>query len=286
MPDCFSMCLGLNGGIFVLGGDNSQYYTGGYTYTPIINETYYVVQMNDFKVGGKSLGIPASDYGQTIVDSGTTLLIVPERAYNLIKSIILNLCSKVKLAGVCGIPQNETIFFGFCYPMTSTQLSQFPDFTVELDGFSGVLGPQDYLFPSNNTYCYGIDGGDPADGTILGDIFIQSQYVLFDRANKRVGFATPNCGGPTPVTTASTATSSHTSSTQTTQTSQTSTHTTSTASTSAGLNYTSRRSGRTTATGLAAGLRNIGGGKHKKPKFISNNINNKLKTLKLKSRKL
>jgi len=113
MPNCFSMCLGTNGGIFVLGGDNSQYYTGAYTYTPIINETYYVVQMNDFKVGGKSLGLPASDYGQTIVDSGTTLLIIPQRAFNLIKSIILNMCSKVKLAGVCGIPQNETLFFWF-----------------------------------------------------------------------------------------------------------------------------------------------------------------------------
>jgi len=155
-----------------------------------------------------------------------------------------------------------------------------------LNGFTGVLGPQDYLFLANNTYCYGINGGDPADGTILGDIFIQSQYVLFDRANKRIGFATPNCGGPSPATvTSSTSSSSSnpvTSSSSSTQTASTSSGQTSRSGAIVNNYPTTYRSGRSSATGGALTDHTNSGGKHRKPKFISekkNMLKNKLNSL-------
>ena len=43
-------------------------------YTPIIQQSFYVVNMQDFLVNGVSIGVNATIYnsGQCIVDSGTT----------------------------------------------------------------------------------------------------------------------------------------------------------------------------------------------------------------------
>lgn len=63
-------------------------------YTPIIQESYYVVAMEDFLVNNNSIGnhdylsfltligIPSTVYNTTIVDSGTTLLVLPKNAFN------------------------------------------------------------------------------------------------------------------------------------------------------------------------------------------------------------
>lgn len=52
-------------------------------WTPLLQETYYVVNMTDMLVDGGSIGVPSHIYndGETIVDSGTTDLSIPHSAY-------------------------------------------------------------------------------------------------------------------------------------------------------------------------------------------------------------
>jgi hypothetical protein len=48
-------------------------------YTPIIQQSYYVINVTDTLVNGVSVGVPASTYAtwQSVVDSGTTGMIAP-----------------------------------------------------------------------------------------------------------------------------------------------------------------------------------------------------------------
>jgi hypothetical protein len=55
IPDIFSMCLGPDGGMLTLGGINDSYSAGPMTFTPIITETYYVVNMQGLSVNGASV---------------------------------------------------------------------------------------------------------------------------------------------------------------------------------------------------------------------------------------
>jgi hypothetical protein len=72
----------------------------------------------------------------------------------------------------------------------------FPTIKFELEGFVTVeWKPEFYLFAwpeTPNYYCLGVysnfDGGN-----ILGGIFMRGKDVIFDRGNKRLGFAESEC---------------------------------------------------------------------------------------------
>ena len=108
------MCLGYNGGILTLGGIDNTYSNGPIQYTPIIRESYYVVNMLDLLVDNTSIGIPSVNYNQTIVDSGTTLLVFPTSVYNsLVKYFLGSVCPSLPdyLKPIC-VPDSDgnTIF--------------------------------------------------------------------------------------------------------------------------------------------------------------------------------
>jgi hypothetical protein len=47
-----------------------------------------------------------------------------------------------------------------------------------------------YLLEIDGLYSFGMEPA-PMPGLILGDSFIRSSYVVFDRVNKQIGFASP-----------------------------------------------------------------------------------------------
>ena len=74
-------------------------------YTPITKKTFYVVNMTDVKVNGKSIEIEPAVYnrGDAIVDSGSTSVTLPSPALYALRDAFLSLCKKdgVALKGVC-----------------------------------------------------------------------------------------------------------------------------------------------------------------------------------------
>ena len=81
-----------------MGGVTPGEYSGLFYYTPIIQRAWYVVQVTNMLLGGQSLGLSAATFANNanngpanaIVDSGTTLMIVPPAAYNALLTSLNN----------------------------------------------------------------------------------------------------------------------------------------------------------------------------------------------------
>lgn len=170
--DGFSMCLRPQGGALSLGADYSKVLTDlerlpqarglteapysllcpmqdpRFKWTEISEEQWYGVEINDIKVGNRSIGYSWYwlNWNGVIVDSGTTLLIVTPDILTAIQKQFLALCSTVKLPGVCNVPKNQDLFQKACIPLTQQQLQMFPTFSINFPGIGDLpIEPVDYL---------------------------------------------------------------------------------------------------------------------------------------------
>ncbi|KAM4039471.1 LOW QUALITY PROTEIN: beta-secretase 2-like [Anomaloglossus baeobatrachus] len=108
IPNIFSMQMcgaglpttgeGSNGGSLVMGGIASLY-TGEIWYTPITEEWYYQVEVLKFEVGGFNLNLDCTEYNsdKAIVDSGTTLLRLPDKVFNAVVEGIIQMLLKFSI---------------------------------------------------------------------------------------------------------------------------------------------------------------------------------------------
>ena len=168
-------------GELILGGIDTQKYTGELFYVPLATETYWGITMNKFSIGGESI----SDVGYAIVDTGTSLLAGPT-------ADVKGLAEKVGATPTMMNP-NE-------YTVQCDTLGSMPSITVNLCNEEKkckdfILSPKDYVLQMS-VYGYkicilGVLGIDIPHKKlwILGDPFIRKYYTVFDVGQKRMGFA-------------------------------------------------------------------------------------------------
>ncbi|DAA33032.1 TPA: beta-site APP-cleaving enzyme 2 isoform C preproprotein-like isoform 2 [Bos taurus] len=160
IPNIFSMQMcgaglpvagsGTNGGSLVLGGIEPTLYKGDIWYTPIKEEWYYQIEILKLEIGGQSLNLDCREYNadKAIVDSGTTLLRLPQKVF---------------------------------------------DAVVEAVARTSLLYIQPMMGAGLNYECYRFGISPSTNALVIGATVMEGFYVVFDRAQKRVGFAASPC---------------------------------------------------------------------------------------------
>ncbi|NXW33970.1 BACE2 secretase, partial [Phaetusa simplex] len=210
---------GTNGGSLVLGGIEPSLYKGEIWYTPVKEEWYYQVEILKLEVGGQNLELDCREYNadKAIVDSGTTLLRLPQKVFSAVVQAIARTSLQIDLFfvafGAGALLVNMTVlamslcdlFTSFCNLVSLAFInipSQLLEYNVPLlfflSGFPSQYRLQNRLVSSEitNTVFY-LRGWSEAKGRmnllIIGATVMEGFYVIFDRAQRRVGFAVSPC---------------------------------------------------------------------------------------------
>lgn len=160
-------------GSYDFGFIDSKKYNGTVGYAPVITNSGYW----EFIAGNVTIGTnaPGAALGDSIADTGTTLVLVPYAVANAYYSKITG----AKYSYAQG---------GFVFPCTA----KLQTWSVKIAGANRTI-PASYInyAPVGGGLCYGgIQDNQGLSFSILGDVFLKSQYVVFDAGNTQIGFAT------------------------------------------------------------------------------------------------
>jgi cathepsin D len=168
---------GKEGSTLTLGGTDSKFYTGDFTYIKLALASkllpYWLISASDIKVGSDSTGSCGGLTGcYMVVDTGTSVFAGPQKATDaLIQKI--------------GTVKEDC-----------SNADSLPVVTITISGTDFEMGPDFYVLrvpdDNGNTVCQlgieGVNAGAPL--WILGDPFLRKYYTVWDFDQQRVGFAT------------------------------------------------------------------------------------------------
>ncbi|KZT13266.1 acid protease [Laetiporus sulphureus 93-53] len=170
----FAFKLGSDGPELMLGGINDDLHQGDITYTPVTQQGYWQVNIDGVSANGNK----TLENVSAIIDTGTTLIIGnPDQVAQLYATI----------PGAKQAP--ESYGSGFytvpCNAIPTISLSfGGKGFDISTDLIN--LGPVD----SGSSDCLaGLAGQGGMNFWIVGDVFLQNVYTVFDFQNNQVGFA-------------------------------------------------------------------------------------------------
>ncbi|XP_072470882.1 beta-secretase 2 [Notamacropus eugenii] len=188
-----------NGGSLVMGGVDSSLYKGDIWYTAITKEWYYQIEILKLEVGGQNLNLDCSEYNieKAIVDSGTTLLHLPPKVFDA----VIEAVSRTSLISEF----SEGFWTGSqlaCWNYEAPW-SYFPNISIYLrdedssKSFRITILPQLYILPilgiDSDYGCYRFGISSSTNALVIGATVMEGFYVVFDRAQKRIGFALSSC---------------------------------------------------------------------------------------------
>ena len=206
MGNAFAVQVCGVGGRLWLGGYDPAFVTAPPVFTLAVNSPFYAVVLEDVRIGGTSLGIPQATYSQTLVDIGTTSLVLPDEAFSALAAAVAanpvfqqNFGAASFFSGTsCVLPSQG---------LTKAQLdAMLPALTLVVPSLAGqpvtidLPATDSYLLQQDDTqgnayYCSGIEraAGSP---TIIGANALHTLITIFDRLHGQIGFA-PQQGCPT-----------------------------------------------------------------------------------------
>ncbi|KAM3587879.1 uncharacterized protein V6R79_015959 [Siganus canaliculatus] len=165
-------------GELLLGGKDDTLYSGPIHWVPLSAKGYWQIKMESVAVQGTNSFCP--DGCPAIVDTGTSLIAGPTNDTLLLQQLI------------GATPTNIGEFLIDC-----ARLSSLPDVTFVLGGKEYTLTAENYVrkeMLGNQQLCLSgfqaLDMPTPEGPLwILGDMFLNKYYTIFDRGENRVGFA-------------------------------------------------------------------------------------------------
>jgi hypothetical protein len=201
VPDVFATELCDDGGTLWLGGYDPSFTTAAPQYVPLssgeLSQVYYSVNLTSVTVDGTTVPIATAEDADSVVDTGTSGFLLQTAAYDALTAAIQ---SNAAFAQVFGAS-----FFsspGACAAVTETKDAldaMLPALTLTFGSNPGVsvraAPTESYLFPEpTSSWCSALIT-DPSVfsevplASIIGSPMLRSNIVIFDLAQKRVGFA-------------------------------------------------------------------------------------------------
>ena len=157
-----------------LGYINKDKYKGKLRYYDVIDKYYWTIKLDDILINGKSLNLCDKELGcKVVLDTGTTLITGPSRD---LKILLDNIPVSNECDGYKNAPKISFVMNGDVYDM-------------EPDEY--IIKSKDEKGENNCRALVMSLDVEPPHGPlwILGDVFMQKYYTVFDRDNDRVGIA-------------------------------------------------------------------------------------------------
>ncbi|CAI8607487.1 unnamed protein product [Vicia faba] len=161
--------------------------------TPIVKKespVFYYLTLESFSVENKTIEFgrissnDSRDKGNIIIDSGTTLTLLPSKFYTDLESAIVEL---VKLERV----DDPNKIFNLCYSITSNGYD-FPLITAHFDGADVKLHPiSTFVQVADAIVCFAFQSS--TIGAIFGNLAQQNLLVGYDLQQKTVSFKATDC---------------------------------------------------------------------------------------------
>jgi hypothetical protein len=172
----FAFYLGNNvAGELTLGGVDTKRFEGEIYYTPVVEKTYWAIQLDSITAGTTTL----TAVRKAIVDSGTSLIAGPPSEI-------------AKLAQAVGAKRSPAL--GGMYSVNCN--ANLPNIVFKINHVNYTLRQRDYILDSDGLCVFGFQGIGAPDSSgalwILGDVFMRKYYTVHDygtNGNARVGFA-------------------------------------------------------------------------------------------------
>lgn len=180
----------VNKGIFAIGNEINELYTGELYYNKLLsNENHYwSLGINNIYIDSYAVnftnyenytGTHSHTKRSSIVDSGTTLLILPKQdALDVHSFFESSVTDGTNFAILCNSTQNITFDFGS------------KNWTLSPSSYLGSAYPESSIYDG---YCVSnIQGLEINEAWILGNVFLENVYSVFDVENQKLGFAEKN----------------------------------------------------------------------------------------------
>ncbi|KAM7354461.1 lysosomal aspartic protease-like [Cochliomyia hominivorax] len=171
--DLFSFYLkrdgsAVDGGELILGGVDDTLFSGDITYVPVSEQSYWQFEMTSGSINGQSI----CDNCQAIADTGTSLIVCPQDAYETLQD---------EIGGDYNSEDGN-------YYVDCSSIDSLPVVSFVIGGKTFTLEPSAYVVNLEGS-CMVSFTTMGTDFWILGDVFIGRYYTVFDLGNNRVGFA-------------------------------------------------------------------------------------------------
>ncbi|KAJ3104761.1 hypothetical protein HK100_004004 [Physocladia obscura] len=165
-------------GVFTIGGVDKTKFTGDITWVPLVQETWWAFEFyGQYNVNG----IGGALLGEVIADTGTSLIYLDYASVPKIKNAAL------RINNALGATYQYSVGFSF---IDCAQAGIAPNVTLTFGGTDFPIPSSNYIIQYDDTTCVTAFVPGNCDPCILGDVFLQEYYSIYDKDQNRVGFAT------------------------------------------------------------------------------------------------
>lgn len=202
--DVFATELCDTTGTLWLGGFDPAAMAGPVQYTPlaadVTSTVYYTVNLASITVNGTTIAVGANaQFPDSVVDTGTSIFLLNATSYTALTAAIQSDAMFQQIFGTSFFPAVNSQTPG-CKTVTQTKAqldAALPELTLTFGSNPGIsvkaAPTESYLFTYAGDWCTAMIGGDsntlgPIAG-IMGNPVLRSNVVVFDRAQRRIGFA-------------------------------------------------------------------------------------------------